>query len=172
MTIILAWTLLSVAVGMFASIRRDRSGLGWFVLALIVSPLLAGIFVAILKERSEPAHQPSYASRFQRSSGRRNRPGLGKFGPILPTDISTLRPTGRSTKCQPGDFQNRSKKMKSEKAIAWLLSHRGKRITIQALAKMFDATDGHIRRSVAWVMATTGNIKRDETVVPYEYFAC
>ena len=52
MFIILTWLALSVAVGMFAHIRRDRDGFGWGLLALIISSLLAGIFVAILKEKS------------------------------------------------------------------------------------------------------------------------
>jgi hypothetical protein len=51
MLIFLTWVALSIAVGMFASIRRNRSGFGWFVLAFLVSPLLAGIFVAILEEQ-------------------------------------------------------------------------------------------------------------------------
>lgn len=48
----LFWVAFSIAVGMFAGTRRNRSGFGWFILAMIISPLLAGIFVAILKERS------------------------------------------------------------------------------------------------------------------------
>lgn len=50
MWILLFWLPLCIAVGMFASIRRNRSGLGWFLIALVSSPLLAMIYVAILKE--------------------------------------------------------------------------------------------------------------------------
>ena len=50
MEIFICWMVLSIAAGLFAEVRRNRSGVGWFILALIISPLLAGIFVAILKE--------------------------------------------------------------------------------------------------------------------------
>ena len=53
--IIFLWLPLCVAVGMFASIRRNRSGFGWFLLALLLSPFLAFIFVAILQRRPEKA---------------------------------------------------------------------------------------------------------------------
>jgi hypothetical protein len=53
MMIFLFWIALSVAVGMFASIRRNRNGIGWFFAALIFSPLLAGIFVAIARPRED-----------------------------------------------------------------------------------------------------------------------
>jgi disulfide bond formation protein DsbB len=48
--LVVFWLAFAIAVGMFAGIRRNRFGFGWFLLALIISPLLAGIFVAILKE--------------------------------------------------------------------------------------------------------------------------
>ena len=51
MLIFITWIAFSIAVGMFASVRRNRNGFGWFFLALIVSPLLTIIFVAILKEK-------------------------------------------------------------------------------------------------------------------------
>jgi hypothetical protein len=47
------WIALSIAVGAFAHVRRGRNGLGWFVLALIVSPLVAGVFCAILREKDQ-----------------------------------------------------------------------------------------------------------------------
>jgi cytochrome c oxidase subunit IV len=48
----LFWIAFALAVGVFANVRRNRNGFGWFVLAIIISPLLAGIFVAILRERA------------------------------------------------------------------------------------------------------------------------
>jgi hypothetical protein len=56
MTIILFWIGGAIATGMFAHIRRNRNGFGWFVLALLISPILAGIFVAILREKPMPVH--------------------------------------------------------------------------------------------------------------------
>jgi hypothetical protein len=57
--IFLFWIAFSIVVGMFASIRRDRSSLGWFLLALIISPLLAGTFVAILQPKALPVAAPT-----------------------------------------------------------------------------------------------------------------
>jgi hypothetical protein len=45
---LLYYILLCVAVGMFAGIRRNRNEIGWFFLAILLTPLLAFIFVAIL----------------------------------------------------------------------------------------------------------------------------
>ena len=44
----LFWFLFSVAVGILAS-NRGRSGFGWFLLSIVISPLVAGIFVAVSK---------------------------------------------------------------------------------------------------------------------------
>lgn len=47
----LGWLFLAVAVGVYAKNHRGRSGLGWFVLALIISPLVAFILVLVMKDR-------------------------------------------------------------------------------------------------------------------------
>jgi hypothetical protein len=47
------WVLLAVAVGILASRGFSRSGIGWFVLALIFSPL-AGVLLFILPARRRP----------------------------------------------------------------------------------------------------------------------
>lgn len=70
MIIFLLWLALCIAVGMFASIRRNRNGFGWFAFSFFLSPLLGIIFVAILREKpantagqqnSIPAHSiPAY----------------------------------------------------------------------------------------------------------------
>ena len=52
------WVAFSIAVGMFASVRRSRNGFGWFIIAIIISPLLAGTFAAILKDR--PARKKDF----------------------------------------------------------------------------------------------------------------
>lgn len=41
------WFGFSVVVGIFAA-RRGRHGFGWFMLAMLISPLLAGLLVAVL----------------------------------------------------------------------------------------------------------------------------
>lgn len=50
--ILLFWIPLCIAVGMFASIRRNRSGFGWFLFSFFLSPVLGFIFVAILREKA------------------------------------------------------------------------------------------------------------------------
>ena len=45
----ITWVLLSVVVGMVASNYRNRNGFGWFLLAFIVSPLIAGLLVLATK---------------------------------------------------------------------------------------------------------------------------
>jgi hypothetical protein len=52
------WCVFSIAVSLFASVRRNRHAFGWFILAIIISPLLAGIFLAILKELPAKNIQP------------------------------------------------------------------------------------------------------------------
>lgn len=49
--LVLSWVAFAILVGVFAVVRRNRGFFSWFVLALILSPLFAGILCAILKER-------------------------------------------------------------------------------------------------------------------------
>lgn len=51
MEILIVWVLLSVAVGVWAG-NRGRSGFGWFVLAVLVSPLIAGVFLAVTQNHA------------------------------------------------------------------------------------------------------------------------
>jgi len=44
------WIICSVLVAVFAS-SRNRSGFGWFLLSLFISPLITLIFLAILPKR-------------------------------------------------------------------------------------------------------------------------
>lgn len=45
------WFIAAILVGVFANVRRNRSGFGWFLLSLILSPVLTGILVAILERK-------------------------------------------------------------------------------------------------------------------------
>ena len=49
------WVALSIAVGLFASNYRNRSGFGWFVLSLLISPLLGFVFAAVSRSLGEDA---------------------------------------------------------------------------------------------------------------------
>ena len=51
MELILFWFVVSLLVSVFAS-SRNRSGFGWFLLSLIISPLITFIFLAILPKRA------------------------------------------------------------------------------------------------------------------------
>lgn len=44
----LFWILLCIAVGSIAS-KRGRTGLGWFLISLFISPLLGFIILSVLK---------------------------------------------------------------------------------------------------------------------------
>ena len=46
---VVCWFVLAIVVGVAAG-GRGRSGVGWFALALIFSPLIAGLFLLILPD--------------------------------------------------------------------------------------------------------------------------
>lgn len=48
MEIVVFWLGFSVAIAVWAS-NRGRSGLGWFLISVLVSPLLAAIFLAVTR---------------------------------------------------------------------------------------------------------------------------
>jgi hypothetical protein len=50
------WIIFAFAVGFIAS-QRGRSGFGWFLLAILISPLIAVIILALI-----PSHTPSAVS--------------------------------------------------------------------------------------------------------------
>jgi phosphotransferase system glucose/maltose/N-acetylglucosamine-specific IIC component len=47
---IVIWLVLAIVIGVAAA-RRGRSGLGWLVASLILSPLIAAIVLALLPDR-------------------------------------------------------------------------------------------------------------------------
>lgn len=50
------WVLLAVAVGAYGA-SKGRSGFGWFLLSLLISPLLGFIFCALVKDLKHPKEQ-------------------------------------------------------------------------------------------------------------------
>jgi hypothetical protein len=46
---VLGWLFFSIAAGMFAHIRRNRNGIGWFFVAIFFTPLVAFVLLAILQ---------------------------------------------------------------------------------------------------------------------------
>ena len=54
MELFILWVTCSVFIAIFAS-SINRSGLGWFLLSLFISPLVALLFLAILPKRGSSA---------------------------------------------------------------------------------------------------------------------
>jgi hypothetical protein len=52
-TLVVIWIGLCIAVGILAA-RYGRSGFGWFVLSMLLSPLLGVAFVLALGRRAGP----------------------------------------------------------------------------------------------------------------------
>lgn len=52
--IIVLWIGLAIVIGMAAS-SRGRSGFGWFIVALCLSPLLGGVLLLLMKNVKEDA---------------------------------------------------------------------------------------------------------------------
>ncbi|WP_051623346.1 hypothetical protein [Bordetella hinzii] len=57
LAIIFFWLLFAVIVGMMAS-SRGRSGFGWFILACLISPLVAGVFVLLVTNKAAERERP------------------------------------------------------------------------------------------------------------------
>jgi hypothetical protein len=51
------WVMLSVVVGVAAHYRRGRFGFGWFLLSLLISPLIAGLFLCIARDLKREQEQ-------------------------------------------------------------------------------------------------------------------
>jgi uncharacterized membrane protein len=51
MELILFWFIVSILVAVYAS-SRNRSGFGWFLISLIISPLISFLFLVILPKRA------------------------------------------------------------------------------------------------------------------------
>jgi hypothetical protein len=58
-TLILGWVFLAIVVGVAAS-SRSRDGTGWFFLAVIISPLFAGLLLLALPSKKK-WQEDSYA---------------------------------------------------------------------------------------------------------------
>jgi hypothetical protein len=58
MEIVLGWILFAVLVALLAA-KRGRSGIGWFFVAIILSPVFAALLLLILQDKAAAARQPS-----------------------------------------------------------------------------------------------------------------
>lgn len=75
--LILFWLGLAVAVGILAA-NRGRTGIGWFLLAVVFSPLLAGIFVLVMRNLAVDA-RPS-ATFYDPATGKTELPPANRGG--------------------------------------------------------------------------------------------
>lgn len=66
MALALMWLGFAFAVGIFAG-RRDRNGLGWFLLAAVISPLFAGVLLLVVGE-GRSARCPFCAERIKQAA--------------------------------------------------------------------------------------------------------
>jgi len=60
--LVFLWLVLSILIGIGAS-TKGLSGFGWFLLALLLSPLIAGLIVLGLPSRKAPQAKFAYAAR-------------------------------------------------------------------------------------------------------------
>ena len=67
MLIFIGWIFFSIVSGMFARFHRDRSGIGWFLLAILFSPFVALVLLAVLPRRDT---QQSIDRHYRDASGR------------------------------------------------------------------------------------------------------
>jgi hypothetical protein len=80
------WIGASIAVGMAAHNYRNRDGVGWFFLSLIISPVLAGLFLLVSK--SKVRIEFTYGNYGNRSAGSGVNPVPEQKDPF--TDLATL----------------------------------------------------------------------------------
>jgi hypothetical protein len=52
MELVLFWFMFSIVVGVFAG-TKNRTGFGWFILSLIISPIITFLLVAVLPRVSK-----------------------------------------------------------------------------------------------------------------------
>jgi hypothetical protein len=87
--IILVWLVFSVIVGVAAN-ERGRNGAGWFFISMLISPLIAGLFVLALG-RSEKIQIDKVAKRSapRMFHTRTSEPGLAaqRRGPFEPEGV-------------------------------------------------------------------------------------
>lgn len=57
LAIIFFWLVFSIVVGVMAS-GRGRSGFGWFILACLISPLVAGVFLLLMTNKAAERGRP------------------------------------------------------------------------------------------------------------------
>ena len=50
--VIVFWLAVSIAAGIFAR-NRGRSWLGWFLIAVLISPVIAFIFLLVMKNKKK-----------------------------------------------------------------------------------------------------------------------
>lgn len=71
--LVVFWLALAFIVGLIANMR-GRDGIGWFALAILISPFLAGLLVLVFARKPSPLEQaPATSSK--------RRPMLSTFKP-------------------------------------------------------------------------------------------
>lgn len=58
MEVVVVWLVVCVLIGVAAS-ARGRSGVGWFVLSLLITPLLAGLILLLMPVLKDGPEKPT-----------------------------------------------------------------------------------------------------------------
>lgn len=83
MTVIFLWIVFSIIVGMFASNYRNRDGGAWFLISIAISPLLAFLFLIVMK--------PAYSrSPYEQMLHDRKIDRVAKIGSWIPVAMASF----------------------------------------------------------------------------------
>lgn len=93
---ILFWVVLCFAAGMLAS-KRGRSSVIWFAVALFLSPLVAGIFLLVLRDLSRDVHLTGVAAAI-RGQGVSRADELAKLAELRDKGVLTPKEFDRQKK--------------------------------------------------------------------------
>lgn len=100
-----AWFLFSIAVGILAS-NRGRSGLVWFFLSLLLSPLLGLVFCLVSKDLSAAKVQ-------QQPNGQTHRK-CPKCAEFIKPEASVCKHCGAEVTPEPERFTSAANALKDE----------------------------------------------------------
>lgn len=96
MSIVIAWFVASIVVAIIAA-SRGRNSFGWFLLALLISPLIAGILVLALGSKSEAGRRCPDCAETVRAEARKCRHCGAALEPMSAPKIDDL-PEGNAAR--------------------------------------------------------------------------
>lgn len=100
MGLFVMWVAFSIAAAIFAS-SRGRSGFAWFLVSMIISPLIAFVFIAVMKNEA----MPPVTTKTPTSETHVKCPSCAEF--VLP-EASKCKHCGSELKPDPGYVQRKA----------------------------------------------------------------